>query len=73
MTMIELKRRYARLSAEIESLGGAGAPSAARLARLIAELDQIDRELALYRRRASAAPTLRDAVVWPRGARPLAA
>jgi hypothetical protein len=62
MTLIELKGKYARLRAEIDSLGGAGEHSEAKLARMKFELDEIDQELAAVRRRAQIAPTLRDVV-----------
>ena len=62
MTLNELKIKYARLRDEINALGGTGQHSEARLARLIHELDQIDHDLAAFRRLAKAAPTLRDVV-----------
>lgn len=62
MSLNELKTNYARLRDEINSVGGAGERSEARLARLICELDQIDQDLATFKRLARAAPTLRDVV-----------
>lgn len=62
MSLNELKSKYARLRDEINALGGAGEPSEARLARLICELDQIDQDLADFKRLARIAPTLRDVV-----------
>ncbi len=63
MSLNELKNNYARLRDEINSVGGAGERSEAKLARLIRELDQIDQDLATFKRLARAAPTLRDVVV----------
>ena len=63
MTLTELKGKYARLSAEIEALAGAGVHSEAKLARLTHELEEIDREFVACRR-AETAPTLRDVVSW---------
>jgi hypothetical protein len=62
MTLNELKGRYARLSAEIDSFGSDGQPNEAKLARLMFELDRVDDELAAYRRRAVAAPTLSEVI-----------
>ena len=62
MSLNELKNNYARLRDEINSVGGAGERSEAKLARLISELDQIDQDLATFKRLARAAPTLRDVV-----------
>ena len=62
MSLNELKGRYARVRNEIDSLGRAGENSEARLARLMFELDEIDQELAAFKRRNLAAPTLRDVV-----------
>ena len=71
MTLTELKGKYARLNIEIEALAGGGGHSEAKLARLILELEEIDREFVALRRRAATAPTLRDVVSWiepfPRG------
>jgi hypothetical protein len=64
MTLNELKDKYARLSNQIDVLAGAGERNEARLVRLMAELDQVHRDLADLRRRTLAAPTLRDAVSW---------
>jgi hypothetical protein len=64
MTLNELKGKYARLSVEIESLANAGGHSEAKLARLTHELEEIDREFVAFRRRAEAAPVLRDVVAW---------
>jgi uncharacterized protein involved in exopolysaccharide biosynthesis len=64
MTMNDLKGRYMRLSAEIESVGGTGGNSQARLARLTFELDQLDEQLVELKRLARSAPTLRDVVPW---------
>jgi hypothetical protein len=62
MNLTQLKGRYARLRAEIDAFGNAGEPNQAKLARLMFELDRVDDELAAYRRRADAAPTLSDVV-----------
>jgi hypothetical protein len=64
MTLNELKGKYQRLSVEIEALDGGGVHSEAKLARLTHELEEIDREFVAFRRRAQAAPTLRDVVTW---------
>ena len=62
MNLNELNVKCARLRDEIDSLGGAVEPSEARRARLMHALDQIDHDLAAFRRRAQAAPTLQDVV-----------
>jgi hypothetical protein len=62
MILDGLKRKYARLRDEIDSLGCIGDPTEAKLTRLMCELDQVERDLAVYRRLALAAPTLRDVV-----------
>lgn len=64
MTLNELKGKYARLSIEIEELSGRDAHSRAKLARLMHELEEIDREFVAFRRRAETAPTLFDVVSW---------
>ena len=63
MTLAQITANFARLRAEIDALGR-GEPSEARVARLICELDQCDRDLLAFRRLAKSAPTLRDAVPW---------
>jgi hypothetical protein len=70
MTLTALKGKYARLRDEIDLLESVGKHSEAKLARLKCELDQIDHDLAVYRRLAEAAPTLRDVVAWAEPARP---
>jgi hypothetical protein len=64
MTLKELKGKYARISDEIDSLAASSTPNAGRLARLLAELDDVHRELAAFRRRTLTVPTLRDVVAW---------
>ena len=64
MTLNQLKAKYTRLREEIESLGTSDRPSRARLARLTFELDQIDREIAAFKRLVLFAPVLRDVVPW---------
>jgi hypothetical protein len=58
----ELQSKYARLHGELASLEASGEHSKAKKVRLAWELDQIDRQLAAFRRLAQAAPTLRDVV-----------
>jgi hypothetical protein len=48
---------------ELASLQGCGERNKARQVRLACELDQIDRQLAAFRRLAQEAPTLRDVVM----------
>jgi hypothetical protein len=62
MILDGLKRKYAHLRDEIDALGGVGDPTEAKLVRLMCELDQVERDLAAYRRLALTAPTLRDVV-----------
>lgn len=62
MTLDGLRGTYARLRDEIDSLGCIGEPTEAKLTRLMCELDQVERNLAAYRRLAQTAPTLRDVV-----------
>lgn len=62
MTLDGLKGKYARLREEIDSLGCIVEPTEAKLTRLMCELDQVERDLAIYRRLARTAPTLRDVV-----------
>jgi hypothetical protein len=62
MILDGLKRKYAHLRDEIDSLGCLGDPTQAKLTRLMCELDQVERDLAVYRRLALTAPTLRDVV-----------
>ena len=62
MTLTELKGRYARIHREIDSFGSTGQPNEAMLARLMFELDRVDDDLASYRRRAVAAPTLSEVI-----------
>jgi hypothetical protein len=64
MTLTELKGKYARLRDEIDSLGGAQEHSEARLARMMGDLDRIDQELAVFRRRSQAAPVLQEVVAF---------
>jgi hypothetical protein len=59
----ELQGKYARLHDELASLQGCGERNKARQVRLACELDQIDRQLAAFRRLAQEAPTLRDVVM----------
>ena len=66
MNLNELNLKCARLRDEIDSLGGSLEPSQARLARLMHALDQVDHDLAAFRRIAQTAPTLLDVV--PRAA-----
>lgn len=63
MTLNELKRKYADLSYAIDALAADGARDETRLLRLIAELDDVHRELSQLRRLTFGAPTLRDAVL----------
>ena len=62
MILDGLKRKYAHLRDEIDSLGCIGDPTEAKLTRLMCELDQVERDLAAYRRLAQTAPTLRDVI-----------
>ncbi len=62
MTLNGLKGKYARLREEIDSLGSMVEPTQAKLARLMCELDLVERDLAIYRRLAHSAPTLSDVV-----------
>lgn len=62
MTLDGLKGTYARVRDEIDSLGCLSQPTEAKLSRLMSELDQVERDLAAYRRLARSAPTLRDVV-----------
>ena len=62
MTLDELKGKYARLRDEIDALGCFGEPSEAKRMRLLCELDQVDADLAEYRRLARTAPMLLDVV-----------
>ncbi len=62
MTLNELKGKYARLRDEIDALGCFGEPSEAKRLRLLADLDQVDAELAEYRRVSRTAPMLLDVV-----------
>lgn len=68
MTLNELKGKYQRLSVELDALDGGRVHSEAQLARLAFELEEIDREFVEFRRRAQAAPTLRDVVAWTESA-----
>jgi hypothetical protein len=61
MTLNELIGKYARLRDEIDTLGH-GEPSVAKRMRLLSELDQVDADLAEYRRLARTAPMLLDVV-----------
>ncbi len=65
MTLNELKGKYARLSNEIDALAAEGGRNEDRLMRLMSDLDEVHRELSALRLRTFAAPTLRDAVMWP--------
>jgi len=62
MTLDSLKGTYARLRDEIDSLGSPSKPTEAKLTRLMCELDQVERDLAAFRRLAQTAPTLRDVI-----------
>jgi hypothetical protein len=62
MTLNGLKGKYARLREEIDSLGCLAEPTEAKLTRLMCELDQVERDLVVYRRLAQTAPTLSDEV-----------
>jgi len=62
MTLNGLKGKYARLREEIDSLGCMAEPTEAKLTRLMCELDQVERDLVVYRRLAQTAPTLSDVV-----------
>ncbi|MGL6110309.1 MAG: hypothetical protein ACRC2B_09455 [Rubrivivax sp.] len=68
MTLNELKGKYTRLSNEIDTLAGAGERNESRLVSLLAELDEVHRDLADLRRRTLSAPTLRDVVAWAHAA-----
>ena len=68
MTLNELKGKYARLSNEIDALAADGGRNESRLMRLMSDLDDVHRQLSELRLRTFAAPTLRDAVMWPEGA-----
>ena len=61
MTLNELIGKYARLRDEIDTLGY-GEPSEAKRVRLLSELDQVDADLAEYRRLSRTAPMLLDVV-----------
>ena len=61
MTLNDLIGKYARLRDEIDALGQSE-PSAAKRIRLLRELDQVDADLAEYRRLARSAPMLLDVV-----------
>jgi hypothetical protein len=61
MTLDQINANFARLRVEIDALAN-GEHSEARVARLICELDQVDRELLAFRRLKKTAPVLRDAV-----------
>jgi hypothetical protein len=66
MTLDQINANFARLRTEIDALANDD-HSEARVARLICELDQVDRELVAFKHLAMTAPVLRDAV--PRGYR----
>jgi hypothetical protein len=61
MTLDQINANFARLRVEIDALGN-GQHSEARVARLICELDQVDRDLLAFRKLTKTAPVLRDAV-----------
>lgn len=61
MTLNDLIGKYARLRDDIDALGH-GEPSEAKRLRLLRELDQVDADLAEYRRLARTAPMLLDVV-----------
>jgi len=65
MTLDQINANFVRLRQEIDALSGSGEHSEARVARLICELDQVDRDLVALKRLAKSAPTLRDAVSLP--------
>lgn len=67
MTLNELKGKYARLSNEIDALAADGGRNESRLMRLMSDLDEVHQQLSELRLRTFAAPTLRDAVMWPEG------
>ncbi len=62
MGLNELINNCARLRIEINSVGGARERSEAKLALLLSELDQIEQDLATFRRLAGVAAPLRDEV-----------
>jgi hypothetical protein len=59
----QLQGKHARLQAELASLESSGEYRKAIQVRLACELDQVDRQLAAFRRLAQAAPTLREVVM----------
>jgi hypothetical protein len=65
MTLQELKRKYTRLSHEIDSLATEGVRNETRRMRLMNDLDQVHREVSELRLRTLNAPTLRDVVDGP--------
>jgi hypothetical protein len=62
MTLMELRGKYARLNNEIDDLVAGGVPNPGRMSRLLADLDEVHRQIVGARRRCLPLPTLNDVV-----------
>ena len=62
LTLDELRGQYARLDHEIDALVAGGERHPGRLGRLLADLDEVHRQIASARRRHLAVPTLSDVI-----------
>jgi hypothetical protein len=62
MTLLELRGKYARLNDEIDDLVAGGAHNPGRMNRLLADLDEVHRQIVGARRRCLPLPTLYDVV-----------
>jgi hypothetical protein len=62
MTLLELRGRYARLNDEIDDLVAGGEHNPGPMNRLLADLDEVHRQIVSARRRCLPLPTLNDVV-----------
>jgi hypothetical protein len=62
MTLMELRGKYARLNNEIDDLVAGAEHNPGRMSRLLADLDEVHRQIVSARRRCLPLPTLNDVV-----------